>query len=569
MEAGIESEKKESEKVDKKPRYKLMKSKFKNYLLNIISYIINNKNNFDEKLNPSDLEIILESNSDLSTFYRFKYKTKVNYASFNPKRDLIKNMKLYKQIPSQIELNDEYYSDDINYVNVDMYPQMEKGIKLDLSEFPFYSYENKMVKKIDKNEIKDKLKCKDNEFIFCAYISYYDLKEKENPVVIVENIMELDSFSNYFKYIFIIFQVETEKKIIKISEDETIKKYLNNNNSDGNNKNKLCILFNLLSSYKENDKNCDENLVNIFQEIRKIAYSFDSEKNYFFILDNNEKIVEMQLFSAVWKTITFLLRELKKNDEENEKISYFSKKELEEKNQIKQAKKLIDFIVNISKKKFDYIFDINFGFSLIFSPNDELTKIKLKNINYIKINGEFHKKECDYLKSCSNSICKIKYCYECVETHMKNNSGRKRYIDQKHNLIFFKTRDKNQFLNLDEEKIGKNKFVNYEDDQLTYWSSTKCNGCESSFRRELARYLCLSCRKGKQLSGGYVDYCGECLEKMCKNKRDMEYLERKADEYFNRFENGFFEDYEFKVEHRHEKHVYLMMPYQVDGYYSF
>ena len=615
MDTGIESEKKESDKDKKKPKYKLMKAKFKNYLLNLISYILNNKNNFEEKLNPSDLEIILESNSELSTFYHFKYKTKISYASFNPKRDLMKNIKLYKQIPSQIELNDEYYSDDIDYVNVDMHPQMQKGLKLDLSEFPFYSYENKIIKKIDKSILKDKLKCNDNEFIFCIYVSIYDSKDKENPIVIVENMMELDLFWKYFKYVFIIFQVETEKKIKKLSEDEKIKKYLNYNNdsSDANSKNKICILFNLLSNYKENNKNCNENLVNIFQENRKFVLSFDYEKNYFFILDNNEKIVEINIFSVVWKTITFLLMELKKHDENNEKLSYFSKNELDIKNQIKNAKKLIDFIVNINKRKIDYIFDIKFGFSLVFAPNDELTKIKLKNINYIKINGEFHKKECNYLKSCSNSIniprcefsikeiptidieidfnnmecekckkiisedsflyycfiCKIKYCYECVETHMKNNSGRKRYIDPKHNLIFFKTRDKNQFLNLDKDKIGNNQFVNYNDNELTYWSSTRCNGCEDAFRKEFARYICLSCKKGKQSRNGFIDYCGDCIEKMCKNKKDMENLEKKADELFTGFNNDFFEDYEFKIEHRHEKHVYLMMPYQVDGYYSF
>ena len=50
MDTGIESEKKESDKDKKKPKYKLMKTKFKNYLLNLISYILNNKNNFEEKL---------------------------------------------------------------------------------------------------------------------------------------------------------------------------------------------------------------------------------------------------------------------------------------------------------------------------------------------------------------------------------------------------------------------------------------------------------------------------------------------------------------------------------------
>ena len=208
-------EKKESKDAKKKPKHKLMKNKFKNYLLNLLSYIINNKNNFEEKLTPKDLEIILESNSDISTILHPKYKTKINYASFNSKRDLIKNIKLYKQIPSQIELRDEYYFDDCDFVTVDIYPQMRRGIKLDLSEFPFYSYENNVLKKSDKNEIKNKISCKENEYIFCAYISFFDLKDKNNPLLLIENMMELDTFWNYFKYVFIIIQLETEKLISK------------------------------------------------------------------------------------------------------------------------------------------------------------------------------------------------------------------------------------------------------------------------------------------------------------------------------------------------------------------
>ena len=171
-----------------------------------------------------------------------KYKAKINNASFNSKRDLIKNIKLYKQIPSQIELRDEYYFDDCDFVNVDMYPQIQRGIKLDLSEFPFYYYENNELKQIDKNEIKKKISCKDNEYIFCAYISLYDLKDKNNPIKLIENMMQLDSFWNYFKYVFIIIQVEVIKLIKKINEDDIIKKFFENNNNIKN-KDKICFLF--------------------------------------------------------------------------------------------------------------------------------------------------------------------------------------------------------------------------------------------------------------------------------------------------------------------------------------
>ena len=617
-EKSEKSEKKESKDAQKKPKYKLMKNKFKNYLLNLSSYIINNKNNFEEKISPKDIEIILDSSSNISTIMHPKYKTKINNASFNSKRDLIKNIKLYKQIPSQIELRDEYYFDDFDFVNVDMYPQIQRGIKLDLSEFPFYSYENIEPKQIDKNEIKKKISCKDNEYIFCAYISLYDLKDKNNPIILIENMMQLDSFWNYFKYVFIIIQVEVIKLIKKINEDGIIKKFFENNNNIKN-KDKICFLFNIMSNYKENDKNCYENLVNIFDKTNKFKSIFDryDDTNYFFILDNDEKIVEIKSLNSLLKSITFLLMEFKKIEDNKEILSYFSKIELEEKNQIKKAKKIIQFISDINKSKFDYIFDITYEYSLIFAPNDELTKIKLKKIKYLKCKGEFHTKDYNYLKDCTSLInlplcefsfkeiptidieidfsnmecvkckkiisddaflyycyiCKTKYCYECVQSYLQNKKGKERYIDPKHNLIFFKTRDKNQFLNLDQEKIGKNRFVDCDEKDLHHWSSTRCNGCEDTFKGELARYICLNCKKGKQSRNGYIDYCSECIEKMCKNKKDMENLEKKADEMFTGFNNDFFDDYEFKIEHKHENHVYLMMPYQLgsgtDKYYVF
>jgi hypothetical protein len=50
-------------------------------------------------------------------------------------------------------------------------------------------------------------------------------------------------------------------------------------------------------------------------------------------------------------------------------------------------------------------------------------------------------------------------------------------------------------------------------------------------------------------------------------------LEKNADSIFEIYDNNFFEGYKFKIEHRHEKHIYLMMPYQCESrdsaYYNF
>ena len=609
-------EKKESINPEKKQKYKIIKNRIKNYIFNIISFLINNKNKFDEKLKPSDIEVILETNSDMSTFVNLKYKTKLTYGLFNPKRDLIKNIKLYKEFPAQLETKDEYYSTNgLDEIIIDIYPEIKKGIKLNLTDFPFFTYDDKILKSCDKNQLKKNLECSDKEYIFCAYISkYHNLKEDENPILVIENIIQSDSFFKYFKYVYIIFQLESESNINKLSEDEKIKKYL----SDNNNEKKIFFLFNFLSSYKNKD-DINNNLINIFQENKRvfdpIKYN-DDNKNYFFVLDKNKKIVEIATLNSVGKIITLLLMELKNYEKSVETIPFFEKKEKEKNSNFKNTKKLINFIVDIDKFKIDYLFDIYFKISITLSPNDELTKLKLKQINFMKFTGQFRKKEYNYLKSCSESlnlplcefgfteiptkdievdfnnmecekckkiidensslyycyICKTKYCYECVQSQLKNNKGKKKYIDPKHNLLFFKTRDKNNFLNIDQAKLGNNRFVEYSDDELYYWRGIKCDACKNSLREGSERYLCLCCKQGIKIDG-YIDFCGGCIDKMCKNEKERESLEKNADSIFEIYDNNFFEGYKFKIEHRHEKHIYLMMPYQCESrdsaYYNF
>ena len=616
-EEKAEKDKTNQVKISKqKHKNKIIKNRIKNYLFNLISFLLNNKNNFEEKLTPSDIEILLSTSSDTSTICKFRYKTKLIYGDFNSKRDKVKNINIYKQFPAQMEMKDEYYSSNFEDVIVDIFPEIKKDIKIDLSEFPFFKYDNvnKKIKNIDKNEIKEITKCKENEYILCVYITYYDIKGKNNPILMLENIIDSDLFFKYFKNVFIICQLNSENAFDKFSKDEIIKKYLGNNNLDNKNKDKIFFLFNFLSSYK-NDKNCEENLINIFQETKNIISDFDDdiEKNYFFILDSNEKIVKIEPMKSIGKTTTYLLMELKNNENSKDKTPYFVKKEKDEKSQLKEVKNLIHFIAQIDKLNLDYVFDIRFNLSIILYPNEELTKIKLKKINCFRFKGVFKTKEYNYLKSCSDLlnlpscsftfteipsidieidfsnmtcekcknnitddsylyycyICKTKYCFECVQSQLKNNKGKKKYIDEKHNLIFFKTRDQNQFLSLDQEKLGQNQFANCSEDDLAYWSSTRCNGCRNSLREGLERYLCLNCRKGLRVSDGYIDYCSECINKMCKNKNDRINLENKANGVVDDFNNDFFDDYKFKVEHKHDNHIYLMMPFQCDGYYTF
>ena len=599
---------------NKKKKYKIMKNKEKNYIFNLISYFINNRNDFEVKLKPSDIEIILETNSDISTFSKLKYKTKLNYGLFNSKRDTIKNIKLYKQFPVQFEIQDEYYKNVFDDVIVDIFPQIKKGIKLEINEFPFFSYDNnKILKKINKDEFKNNLQCKENEYILCIYIiNYKNESKKENIFEIIENVISSDMFVNYFKSVFIIFQIES-KDLLDEYIMQNINKFLDNKNDKY--KNKLFFLYNFLSSYK-NSKSNENCLINIFEENK--SFMPGNESNYFFILDNNETIIEIAPFFSIGKTITLFLLELQKHKNNNEKISFISKRQKEENVQFKSVKKIIDFILGLKKLNLDYIFDLSFRISISLYPNDELTKIKLRKINCLKIRSHFRKKENLFLRSCSEIInipncefllneiptvdididfdnmkcekckkiipdesflyycyiCKVKYCYECVQSQLKNNKGKQKYIDAKHNLIFFKTRNKNQFLNIDKLKLGNNLFVECNEEDLSYWSSTRCNGCRESLRRDVERYICLDCKRGIKLESGYIDFCSKCIDIMCKNKKEMENLEKKADGLVDHYDNSYFDDYKFKIEHRHEKHIYLLLPLQSErgverGYYIF
>ena len=601
-----EKEQKIQEKSEKKKKYKIMPNKIKNSLFNMISFLIYNKNNFEEKLKPSELEITLETGSNISTYKNIKFKTKLNYDSFNPKRDLIKNLKIYKSFPAELEMKDEYYTKGVENVSVDIYPRIKKGIKLDLSEFPFYSYENKTINKNIKNEIKNSLQCKENEFILCIYLPSFDNTDKD-IIQMIESIFETDMYDQYFKSTVIIIQTQDEQHLVKIASFEILKKYFEKNANSDKDKKKIKFLFNPLSNYKANEKN-DNNFVNIFQRNEDIfLFERNQEKKFFFILDNNKTIIKIKPLKEIGNIITLFLLKLKQNKNNGQDSLSHSQKEKEKKEKLKEAKKLMHFICNIHKLNLNYIFDLKFKIILSLKINDELTKIKIKKINKLSVEGIFFSKEYKYLKQISDSlkmpscefnlqelqtidididftnmecekckkiisdeeylyycyICKLKYCYECVQNQLKNNEGKKKYIDAKHNLIFFKTRDKKQFLNLEISKLGKNRFADAYEGDLSYWSSTVCNGCRGNLRRGEERYVCLHCRKGKKMDGGFIDYCSVCIKKMCENKNDMVTLEAKSNEVLDSWSNDFLEGFSFKVEHKHENHIYLMLPFSI------
>jgi hypothetical protein len=599
----------ENEKEEKfyyKPKKSIiLPNKSRNFLINLISYLINNKNNFEEKIKPSDLELKLETDSDISLASQLTFKLSIYYSTFNPKRDIIKNMKKYEEFPSEVEENDEYYKSKKMFknINIDLFPKIKKGINLDLSVFPFYSFTKESDRKVNIFKVNlDNDKDKDNKYILCFYLFQNDKNSIKIIDDMINNLNKIEMWE-FFKKIYVIFQVKNNKVIRALSSNENINKYIFNEKSAKDNK--IIYLLNILSSYSEKDTN--ETVINLFE-----TKKFNKNKDYFFILDCNNKIIKLKPIMNLSGTISYFLMNLK--DNKNKDII----KEKEQK-KIEKFKKTEEIIYFISKsQKLDYIFDLEFDISINLSINDELTDIKIKKINSFKIKGEFCTKEYTYLKElffpirqlncvfnikelqtidididfsnmkcqkCQKEIpndayiyycyiCKDKYCYECVQGQLTN-EGINKYIDKKHNLLFFKTRDKKQFLNLDKSKLGKNRFAqSKEAGDFDQRHSAECNGCHGDFKKT-ERYICLNCRKGKIVGNGFIDYCGKCIEKMCNNvNNDMVNLEQEANGVLNNDNNKFIEDHKIIITHKHENHIYLMLPLQYNKvnngpYYDF
>jgi len=216
-------EKELKEQSSKKDKYKILKNKYQNYLLNIVSDLIYNKNNFEEKIKPNDLEFNLVLDSNYATYRQIKYNIRLIYNSFNPKRDLLKNNKLYKSFPEKLDIIDEYYKDDFDDIPLYLSPKIQKGIHLDLSEFPLYSYNNKVLDNNIKDEIKKDLDLKEKEYALCIYLSIFD--DVDNDFIrLVDGVVGIPSYDKCFKSTYIIIQAKDEKQSVSYAKDEILKK---------------------------------------------------------------------------------------------------------------------------------------------------------------------------------------------------------------------------------------------------------------------------------------------------------------------------------------------------------
>lgn len=563
-------------------RPKIINKKTQNLLKNYALTIINNKNEVNQNLKPEDLNIILSSGNGRKKKI-FSSLSIIN-ALFDPKTYSKNNIPKFEELKSLVEPLDEegiFPFNEFEEIEFNFAPKLQKGLKFNLNSFEFKVFkEEEEIQTFDKSFFDSKY---DNKKIFCVYTTKLNGKSHKFKKIIelVESTFNCkEKFFNIFKKILIIFEIKSMDAIEPeyVNFPIELKEFNENENFDN-----IEILYNIK---KEGDNNSPSD----------IFTNNDLGKTYYFILNSDNYIMHIKnLYSP-----EHLVKELveKKNDKDSNEINevIINNNSLDIK--INAFYEFYEFLQNI--KDIKYYFYLSYHFNLILNYNQELDKFIIKDILFSRFNGEFRPPEYKKLKrllsifcpehiefreieaidididftdmtciNCSKTIkfneelyycyfCKHKYCYECVKEHMENNSGKDKFIDPNHNLIFFKTRNKQNFCGIDKYKMGNNLFAHTDEENLGRFKKVQCNGCGVQFATS-ARYICLSCKPGIKRSEGYTDYCANCIEHMMKNDKKGQDLQNIREYIYNTDINLLSDDYT-SAYHNHNTHIYLLVP---------
>ena len=554
---------------NKRIKYKLFKNNIYEKLRNFIGMIISfSKNDFQTILKPSDLMIKYEKKD---TYYMNNY-FKVFNISLNPKNILNSSDNFIKESQNIRKSFEKIISDKENDFDLDLSERFFKDQIFNFQDFIF--------KKEINNELID-----------------YKLPDNKNNILffVLRNNNENDKIKDNLDYI-----LKNNKSFFYFEKVYVIKCHDQNNNNDLitliNNSNNLIEFL----SFQENKNNIFFNHINIFESYMKNSY------NYFFICNNEKKIIKIK--NKICNNEDFILK-LK---------HVFNKKEETKKNEFEE----LIIILNKfnSKNYFKYYTNLEILMECYYKFNDSLNNLNLYKIKHLTIKGSlrtndyyliknkiddfnfknkidsdlkeietFTLSDIDFnkqilCKNCGELIitklsdknnetnpkgfyycywCKDFYCTKCVEEKLAINctsNYQQKLIDKNHNLLYFCTTDKEDLKEFDKLKLGKNHYNSNSLNTISSWNqnhSYMCNGCRDSGNNIIrARYVCVSCRPGIYRSGGFVDYCFKCIEHL-RNEDDVgKEIEKIEDEYYPKT-------------HSHRHHVYFCVVFQMQDYQNY
>ena len=481
---------------------------------------------------------------------------------------------------------------DFAQIFIHAYPMVRKNLQIDISTITF-----KQVKKNEENrntivDFKmEQFKPDDKDIV---YFVSFKLNQKKHKFGKIEQLLNqfkqegLKDFWNFYQKAYFIFCVEDEKLIE--SEYELFPQFLKIANEENNPH--IQFIF-----YVDPPGESPDQVMNIFK-------MSEFEKDYYFMMGPSNVIERCDSMICSGDVVENAIK--RKKAAQQEKIK--------EEDIVKALSTFYDFVSNIQKYKYNFFLSYQLEVCLKFNKDKNLV---LSYVNFSHFIAEIRTKEYTILKEamdifkpdiyelqeietcdipinfdrnicikCQKQIpdkdpmyycykCENKYCTECVLKNFndENNKGVKKFIDPKHNLLYFKTRNPENFKIIDKYKLGKDNFATCTDDSKLGEHRFSCNGCGVSDNYVKPRYLCLTCRPGLLQDNGYNDFCIDCIEHMNKDDDKGKKMQNEEYELYSRETRFFYED-KTTAKHDHNNHVYLMIALEFkgngdNGYYEY
>ena len=571
---------------------KIIKKKVKNLIKNYVLTVINNKNDINQNLYSEDLSIILSSGNGRKK--RIFSKLSIFNTCFEAKTYSKKNVEKFEELKNLIDPLDEegiYPFNEFEEIEFDFLPKLKRGLQLNLSSFEFKEFqETEEIKTFEQSFFNSKY---DNKNLLCIYTTKLNGKRHKFKkfIELVDKVLDdKKKFFALYKKIIFIFEIKSldqiEEEMMQFPEE--LREV--NNSEDYPKFTNFSILFNIK---EENDDNSPS----------YIFTNNDFGKTFYFILDPDNVVLKAKSLHYPDSLVKELINEEDNSDINSNVIdkTIFNNLTNEEilEQKIKSFYEFYDFLINIKKAR--YYFYLSYHFNLILKYSHIEDKLLIKDIFFTRFNGDFRPAEYNKLKEiisifnpemmqfkeiealdididfsdmtcckCSQKIkdkeelfycyiCKNKYCFSCVKNHVQKNNGKSKFIDPMHNLIFFKTRDKNDLLGIDKYKMGKNIFSNTSEENLGRFKKVQCDGCGIQFATSV-RYICLTCLPGLTGNSGFKDFCQTCIEHMMADDQKGRDLQSIKMGIYNTEIFLLDDDDSDYITHDHKRHIYLMVP---------
>ena len=561
----------------------------------LIDYLLNGltKKKFSEGLKISDYDIILSTNEaeDKEIFHSLN----ICNTKFDPKTAPSRKVINYPDLKEVIEpfiKGKKLAEQNFKEVTIHVYPKIRRNLRFDITSLTY-----KIVK--DNNIVDYKMEHAntnpDNKDILCICSFKLDgEKHKFGKILqLLEQFKQFEKeFFEYHRIAYIIFCVKEENLILPEYNNfpNEIKKV--NENYD-----KVRMIF-----YVNPQGEGDDEITNMF--------SFnDFGKNFYFHMNGNHEIYRADDMLCSGDIIeNSISRKNKEKEEEKINKNKTPQQLINERNEAFYI--FYNFLKHIKDYKYFLYMSFNFEICLRYNENSSLSinyidfshiiaELRTKEYNLIKKAADILKPDINEIEEiqtidipidfsnmecfrCGNKIgntedlyycykCQNKYCKTCVIKNYNENSGLGKFIDPKHNILYFKTRDFNCFKDIDAHKLGNDLFSQCKDISKLSDHNAVCNGCHENFNNS-PRYLCLHCRPGKKHSDGYYDYCFKCIQHMMSGDEEGKEMQKLEERIYSEETRLLYEEKE-TYRHNNDNHVYLMIAMQYncndEPYYNF